>query len=742
MKLRLLPICLFLLAQTHAASPPSSASARIDALIEASLKKAGKEPMPLTAGPTFVRRAYLDIAGRTPTLEETRAFLADDSASSRTRLIDHLLASESYVHHFFHFWADLLRAKTQVAGQGNSQPAGYAYEEWIKESLRTNKPYDQLVRELLTAKGKPWTDGAIGYYLRDYGMPLDNLAITSQVFLGTQIVCAQCHNHPFDTWTQMDYYHMAAFTFGVTTSNNSENSDAALRLFNRTHPDRAERKDFSRAMSEILKPVRFTTVAQRDRPLQLPHDYQYPDAKPKSVVQPEVPFGTMPPLADQDPVEAFASWITSPENPRFTKVITNRLWKKVMGVGIIEPVDDMRDQTLPSHPELLSFLESHMKSLNYDVKAFLRSLYLTKTYQREASPVEVAPGQPFDFAGPALRRLSAEQVWDSLMGMIVDEVDTPSPHAALRRKEAITRVEWIGNGVYDLSPEEMTLAAQTIAAKQDELAAKIDAAQAKLAAAREKGDAAGIKKAQKEVARVRGELAETVSREVFAHGLRAKADALASGNLPDTGGNFRKQLASLTADGSLPEPSPQPASMSTGFDGGSYIRELVNAVLAPEREALTETDRARAQREAKEWGVTPAKQRAFQQFVKDRQSFVRASDLSSPAPNGHFIREFGQSDRELVDNANDQASISQALALLNGTLLDDLTGTFSRLNRDLKGLPPEQRLETIYLTMLSRMPNAEERELLLPTLRQNPQQDGTKRVVWSLLNTRQFLFNL
>lgn len=742
MKLQTLPVFLLLLAQAEAASVVPPASARIDAFIESSLKKAGKNPQPPAPSSTFVRRVYLDLAGRTPTLEETRAFLADDSEASRVRLIDHLLDSEAYVQHHFHFWADLLRAKTQAAGQGNSQPAGYAYEEWIKESLRTNKPYDDLVRELLTAKGKPWTNGAIGYYLRDYGMPLDNLAITSQVFLGTQIVCAQCHNHPFDTWTQMDYYHMAAFTFGVTTTNSAANAEAAQRVFNRAHPDRAERKDFARASSEILKPVRYTTVEQRERDLRLPHDYQYPDAKPKSVVAPEVPFGAMPPVVGQDPVETFASWMTSPENPRFTKVIANRLWKKVMGVGIIEPVDDLRDQSLPSHPELLTFLEGHMKAVDYDVKAFLRSLYLTKTYQREASPVETSPGQPFDFAGPALRRLSAEQIWDSLMGMIVDDIDTPSPHAALHRKEAITRVEWIGNSVYDLSPEEYSMAVQTIAAKQDELAARLDATQARLAAAREKGDDDAIKKAQREASQVRGELAEAVAREVYAPGIRAKADALASGNLPDAEGNFRKQLAALTADGGLPAPSEKARGMSNGYDGGSYVRQLVSAVLAPEREALSESERARAEREAKDWGVTPAQQQAFQKFLKKRESFVRASDLSSPAPNGHFLREFGQSDRELVDNSNDQASISQALALLNGPLLEDLSGTFSRLSRDLKGTRPDERLDTIYLTMLSRKPSDAEREILQPTLQNQSQREGTRLVIWSLLNTRQFLFNL
>lgn len=728
-----------------ATGPIADASARIDGFIDSALKAAGKQPMPPASSEVFVRRIYLDIAGRIPTLAETQSFLADDSPGNRVRLVDNLLNSEAYVHHFYHFWADLLRAKTQIAGQGNSQPAGYAYEEWIKESLRANKPYDELVRELLTARGKPWTNGAIGYYLRDFGMPLDNLAITSQVFLGTQIVCAQCHNHPFDTWTQMDYYHMAAFTYGMTTPNQSDNGSAAQRLYNRENRDPAVRKDFGRAMSEILKPVRFTTVEQTDRSLHLPHDYKYSDATPNAKVEPAVPFGELTPnvqTAGDDQVTAFADWITSPENPRFTKVIVNRLWKHVMGVGLIEPVDDMRDQNAPSHPELLAFLESTFKGLDYDIKAFLRTLYLTRTYQREASPAEAMPGLPYDFAGPALRRLSAEQMWDSLMSMIVDDVDAPSPEAALRRKAAMTRVEWIGNGVYDLSPEDLLEATKAISAKQDELAARLELVQAKLAAAREKGDPAEIKKAQKDASLARGELAETIAREVYGPGLRAKAAALASGKLTESSQAFRKELASLTSDGDFPSPGPDQASTSNGFDGGTYIKELVDAVLAPEREALAEAERARAEREIRDWGLTPAQRRAYEKFARDRARFIRADELPSPAPNGHFIREFGQSDRELVDNANDQASITQALALLNGELLDDITGVMSHLSRDLKTAKPEERLDLIYLTMLSRKPSAEERDLLLPALRDHARLDGTRMVVWSVLNTRQFLFNL
>ena len=208
-----------------------TAADRIDQFIEAGYAANDVEAHPEVSDETFVRRIYLDIAGRIPTREESKTFLADTGANKRNRLINQLLESEAYVHHFFNYWSDLLRAKTRISGNGNSTPAGMAYLEWIKDALRDNMPYDEMARALIAADGQSWNNGAVGYYLRDYGMPLDNLALTSQVFLGTQIVCAQCHDHPFDEWTQMDYYKMAAFTYGVLTTNDSDNARAATVLY-------------------------------------------------------------------------------------------------------------------------------------------------------------------------------------------------------------------------------------------------------------------------------------------------------------------------------------------------------------------------------------------------------------------------------------------------------------------------------------------------------------------------------
>ncbi|MBL9183445.1 MAG: DUF1549 domain-containing protein, partial [Verrucomicrobiaceae bacterium] len=291
-------LCGFGFALSAAAAPDLKAtSAKIDELILAKLAKEKLQPNAPVSDEVFVRRIYLDIAGRIPTIKETTDFLADKAEDKRAKLIDELLASDGYAQNFFNYWADILRLRTQLA-VGNSQPAGAAYNNWLRKALADNVPYDKLVREMVTASGKTYENGAVGFYLRDYNMPLDNMAVTTQIFLGTSMVCAQCHNHPFDKWTQMDYYQMAAHTYGMTGTNGLSNPLLAS-VFGGGYGDKAsktkgkktkattdiaamipqgiERKDMSKAMTEILRPLRYNTVLDRtdSKSLALPHDYQY-----------------------------------------------------------------------------------------------------------------------------------------------------------------------------------------------------------------------------------------------------------------------------------------------------------------------------------------------------------------------------------------------------------------------------------------------------------------------------------
>ena len=224
---------------------------------------------------------------------------------------------------------DGFRIKNGILPGGQGRDAGAAYIQWLKNSLRVNKPYDRMVRELLTADGATYEDGAVGYYLRDNNMQLDNMAITTQIFLGTQMVCAQCHNHPFDKWTQMDYYQMAAHTNGMTGNNNLANQADVLRFLSQSGLSSDERRDVSRAFTEILFRLRFNHITALDRALKLPHDYQYTDAKPNTRIEPMIPasFSKEGRITQegQSPVEAYSQWMTSKDNPRFTLVVANRL---------------------------------------------------------------------------------------------------------------------------------------------------------------------------------------------------------------------------------------------------------------------------------------------------------------------------------------------------------------------------------------------------------------------------------
>ena len=178
------------------------AAAKIDQLLEADLRTRKLQPLPIVAEDTFVRRSYLNIVGRIPTAMEASRFLDDKTPDKRTRLIEHLVSSPGYDSSAFNYFADLLRLQT------GEEQYGLGWHVWLRNSLASDKPWNKIVHEMLSAEGHASKNPAVGYYLRDRGMLLDNVSNTVQVFLGHQIGCAQCHDHPFDSWTQMEYYEI------------------------------------------------------------------------------------------------------------------------------------------------------------------------------------------------------------------------------------------------------------------------------------------------------------------------------------------------------------------------------------------------------------------------------------------------------------------------------------------------------------------------------------------------------
>ncbi len=752
-----------------------AAAAHIDELVLDGLRTAGLEPNADADDGTFVRRAHLDLIGRVPTKAETLAFLESEDPEKRAALVDALVGTDGYVSHTYNWFADLLRMRTAISGNGQSVGAGLAYERWIKTAIRENRPYDEIVRDLVTASGNSWENPAIGYYLRDYNMSLDNLAITAQVFLGTQIVCAQCHNHPFDSWTQMDYYHLAAYTYGMSGRNGHPVQQAAFDLLRDRRGDAGARGKgrgpgaanryagelgaLRKAASEIFFPVRYNRVEATDRVLRLPRDYQYDDANPLSVVRPLTLFGdTVAPEGDEHPIHAFAAWLTAPENPRFAKVIANRLWKRAFGVGLVEPVDDYRENVAASNPALLDYLEQLMVSLGYDLQAFQSILFKTDAYQREASPEEPVPGAPYHFAGPVLRRMSAEQIWDSLVAMTVADPDRPDAARDLYAERRLAEVQLVAESIQDQTPSQFLGNLRKVVEIQRELSERIEAAQAKVAEARAAGDAELVKRAVAEARAVRRELAALVEEVVYRDGLERKLDQLA--------GRPQAKPAALAAEaGTDGAPLPQEDLMAQlaeilsaderGFDEGldemlgeeprGLVKPLVDALFTERAEALRAEQAERRAVEHAEWNVANREARiAYRQFDRAvRGRMRRASELVQPAPAGHFLREFGQSDRELVENANDEASITQALAMLNGPALSAVTNRYSVLMRDLRELRGRrfgERLDTIYLTMLSRLPTKEEKAIFREAWAADPESGTVPGIVWTLLNTRQFLF--
>ena len=398
---------------------------QVDALLAKSWQKHQIKPNALVDDATFLRRVYLTVVGRIPTLDEARGFYACQMPDKRAKLIDSLLASEGYVQNFFNYWADVLRAQSQgVAGSTTS----LNYLNYLRAALRENKPYDQIARELVSSEGSCFDTGAIGYYMRDRGMPLDNLSNTTRIFLGTRMECAQCHDHPFDKWTQKQFYEMAAFTHNMSASSyRSKSGDEVQKMIRNDKSLDNDTRDLMRqALNEATRSLRDTLVVQNKGQLRLPHDYKYKDAKPKDVVQASVMFGKPVALQkESNTIGEFGQWLTSPENPRFTTIIANRLWQRVFGAGLYEQVDEMMDSSVASNPELMHFLERQMVALKYDMKAYLRVLYNTQAYQNEVTRTEPVLGEVYHFPGPVLRRMTAEQIYDSFVTLIHPTPDLP-----------------------------------------------------------------------------------------------------------------------------------------------------------------------------------------------------------------------------------------------------------------------------------------------------------------------------
>lgn len=411
-----------------------------------------KKP-PITNDYVFLRRIYLDIAGRIPSAEETVNFLEDKNTNKRSILIQSLLDSSAYASHFYNKWADVLRIKTQ--GQIRQGGGNHEYAEWLKNALEENMLYDQLVWQLITSEGHPWENGATGFYFRDFGMPLDHMATTMQIFLGSRIACAQCHNHPYESWTQKQFFELSAFTYGNKTQYpifRNKTVQAVQNILDEKSAGNKEKQLGKQLVRQTMQPLRYRLYETKD-PIKLPSEYAYSDAKPDSIVHPRVPFGNIPEVQGKTPILQFAEWLTSEDNKNFSIVITNRLFSWLMGRGLIEPIDHIStDGYESSMPDLTNFLADLMPLIQYDMKRFIGILANTNLYQSQSYPgIELKHGVPFQPGKRSIRRMSAEQIWDSLLTIMNPNIDH-SPKISDRRAlqdQAVLKV------ISELTPDEI-----------------------------------------------------------------------------------------------------------------------------------------------------------------------------------------------------------------------------------------------------------------------------------------------
>jgi hypothetical protein len=371
-----------------------------------------------------MRRAFLVAIGRIPTGEEARAFLEIEDPAKRMQLLNYLMASKGYSSHMTNWVFDLLRVTDGRPGfQGNFEP----YRNWVRTAMENNMPWDDFTNALLSSVGDGWDPqtAAVGYYTRDRGMPLDNLANSMRVFLGSRMECAQCHDDPFNKNTERhEFFELAAFTAGQGPYRQNLMRELWDEL-----GDAEKRKSMDYEVAQVLWDGVYglSLGGTGDGKIELPSDYQYKDGDPGELIGAKTPFGKTVRISEKHDKgngrKELAEWVTTKTGEQFASVAANRMWKRVMGRGVYEPADEYKETKSLHSPELMATLIDLMVDLDYDLRAFQKVLMNTKTFQFVPNPKpSTVPGGD-DFHGRQLTRLSAEQIWDSLITLASGDPD-------------------------------------------------------------------------------------------------------------------------------------------------------------------------------------------------------------------------------------------------------------------------------------------------------------------------------
>lgn len=349
------------------------ANNEIDRAVFAKLTALGLPPSPLCDDSTFIRRVTVDLAGRLPKLEETRTFLADKASGKRARLIDRLLASPGYADNFATKWAAILRNKRTT---DDHKRGTFAFHDWIRNSLHQNKPYDDFVREIVAASGEIGDHPPVVWY-REVKQSQQQVEDTAQLFLGQRLQCARCHHHPYEKWSQQDYYGLTAFFSTVARKPGQQAGED--RIFHR----RSDALAKNPKTGETVKPTGLGSAALELSP-------------------------------DDDPRHALVDWMAKADNPFFAPALVNRYWKHFFNRGLVDPEDDMRITNPASNPELLRLLSERFVKSEFDLKDLVRAICNSTTYQLSSLPNAYNANDRQNYSHYYPRRLAAEVLLDSV----------------------------------------------------------------------------------------------------------------------------------------------------------------------------------------------------------------------------------------------------------------------------------------------------------------------------------------
>jgi len=363
---------------------PENPANYIDELVAAKLKKIRVNPSETCTDEEFIRRVSIDLVGLLPELDEFNTFMASTDPDKRTKKVDELLSRKEFTEMWVSKWAEWLMMRS--GGQSQIPDKSIVlYSQWLTDQIANNVPMDKMVRDILGASGGTFSTPATNFYEleRDKLKVSENIA---QIFMGMRIQCAQCHNHPFDRWTQNDYYDFAAFVAQIGRKPGEDSREVII---------------FNSGGGEIKHPV---TGA---------------NAIPKFL------GGGQPDIKGKDRREVLANWLASPENPFFARNFANRVWHHFFGVGIVEPFDDVRISNPPSNPELLDALATNFTNYNYDFRKLVRDICLSKTYQRTTRRNESNQTDELNFAHQTIRRIKAESMLDIITQVTQTKDDFP-----------------------------------------------------------------------------------------------------------------------------------------------------------------------------------------------------------------------------------------------------------------------------------------------------------------------------